>query len=85
MELPVFATETFEADVLEVYTVSLLVSPLEGEDERACCDKIAVSGADLPDGVKVGDRVRVTYSGEIAESYPAQLNTATLIEIVVSE
>lgn len=73
---------TFKATVLEVYESSLLVEPLDGEAERNCCDKISVSGTTLPDGVAVGDTVSITYGGEIAESYPAQIFDASSIVLV---
>ncbi len=52
----------------------VLVEPLEGEVERRSCDRIDVSLAALDAPfLRYGDAVRITYNGEIAESYPAQL------------
>lgn len=71
--------ETFNAVVLENNKTSLLVEPLEGEDELRSSDKITVSvvkdGAvfeDLSD-FKAGSTVKITYDGTIMESYPAQI------------
>lgn len=73
-------TETsFRAQVLEVYEDSLLVSPLDGEDILRSSDKIAFSTKDLSDlGAEVGDTVIVVYTGDIMESYPAQINAIGL-------
>ena len=60
----------------------VLVEPLEGEAERRSCDRIDVSltALDAP-FLCYGDAVRITYNGEIAESYPAQAK-AEAIEVL---
>lgn len=65
----------FDASVLEVRENQLLVEPLEGESERRSADKIWV-GAENTGLMKPGDKVRIVYDGEIAESYPAQIRKA---------
>ena len=66
--------ESFRAKVLEVYTNSVLVEPLEGEAVRSSADQITFGTKELEAlSVKQGDIVKVFYEGEIMESYPAQL------------
>jgi hypothetical protein len=71
--------ETFNAVVLENNKTSLMVEPLEGEDELRSSDKISVSvvkdGAVFEDlsSFKAGSTVKITYDGTIMESYPAQI------------
>lgn len=65
---------TFDAKVLEVLEKSVLVEPLEGERERSSCDKISFATGNLKDiGVKAGSYIKITYGGEIMESYPGQI------------
>ena len=70
---------TFDATVLEINDKSILVQPVEGSDELKSSDKISLSlyESDLGDlsEMKVGDKVRITYDGNIAETYPAQIFT----------
>lgn len=69
----------FAGTVTEVHDNSILVSVNEGEDARRSSDLISVSlNVKLKDSMThftFGDRVIVYYNGEIAESYPAQVNT----------
>jgi hypothetical protein len=67
----------FNAAVLQVQDHSVLVEPFPGEEERRSSDQIWFR---LPENeqnsnlsVKEGALIRVVYSGEIMESYPAQL------------
>ena len=73
----------FAGTVTELYDNAILVSVNEGEDERRSSDMINVSlNVKLKDSMTnftVGDRVIVYYNGEIAESYPAQVNTVYAI------
>jgi len=72
------------ATVLENNQSSLLVEPAEGSVELSSADRIVahVGDAIINDqqgnkvyitAVAVGDQVMIIYSGEIAESYPAQI------------
>jgi len=64
----------FVATVLELDSTTALVQPVEGEDERLTCDRIAVGLKDLGDiGAQVGSDVEIYYTGGIMESYPAQI------------
>jgi hypothetical protein len=71
--------KTFNAVVLENKKTTLLIEPLEGEDELRSSDKISVSvvkdGAVFEDlsAFKAGSTVKITYDGTIMESYPAQI------------
>ena len=71
---------SFKATVLENMGTSLLVEPLQGEDELKSSDKITVRVyeknnklMDVSEFIK-GSRVIITYDGVILESYPAQIN-----------
>ena len=76
----------FYATVIEVYDRSIMVTPVEGAVEGNSSDLISVSltlkSGELVSGVKIGDTVRIIYSGEIMESYPAQIAAVYSIEIV---
>jgi beta-lactamase regulating signal transducer with metallopeptidase domain len=73
----------FAGTVTEVYDNTILVSVNEGEDARKSSNLISVSlNVKLKDSMTdfaVGDKVIVYYNGEIAESYPAQVNTVYAI------
>lgn len=68
------AERKFVADVLEMNGDSVLVQPVPGEDERNSSDKISFSIRGFENiGAKVGSIVEITYTGNILESYPAQI------------
>ncbi len=69
----------FFATVLELHDKSVLVEPFEGEWERTnCSDKIYLTLQDSNDiALAPGHKIQVTYTGGIAESYPAQIQDAT--------
>lgn len=73
----------FAGTVAEVYDNTILVIVDEGEEVRRSSDLMSVSlNVKLKDSMthfNVGDRVIVYYNGEIAESYPAQINTVYAI------
>lgn len=65
---------SFYATVQKINGSSVLVEPLAGEDELRSSDQITFGTKDLEDiGVQAGDIVKITYNGEIMESYPAQI------------
>lgn len=83
----------FIGTVLEINETSLLVEPQAGSNELKFADKISVSIKETPlvdaqskeitaDQISIGDRVEITYSGEIAESYPAQINKCYKIKLI---
>lgn len=74
----------FRAKVLEVYEGSVLVEPLEGEQELLCSDRIYVSFSAwtrTPE-LRAGDILRIRYDGMIRESYPAQIIGTYTIEVL---
>lgn len=77
----------FHAIVLDVYDRSIMVSPVDGAAEGNSSDLISVSltlkSGEVVGGIEKGDKVRIVYSGEIMESYPAQI--AGVYEIAVVE
>lgn len=73
----------FEARVIQVNENSLLIEPSEGEEEFRSSDQISVSADDAGKlDLKEGDVIRVTYNGEIMETYPARLGEVYSIEAV---
>ena len=75
---------TFEAKVLEVKNGYFLVEPVEGSWELNSADQIEVPVEHLDAGLEpqVGDIIKITYSGEIQESYPARISEVFGVEIV---
>lgn len=75
---------TFEAEILETGT-SLLVAPAQESNEYKSSDKMMVHLTEVEgiavDELKIGDMIRITYNGMIAESYPAQIS-ATAIQVI---
>ena len=80
----------FEATVLEVKEHTLLVEPLEGEEERKSSDRISVETDSISEAdsltalgkLREGDVIEIGYDGMIKESYPAQLDGVFAIEII---
>lgn len=69
------ARHSFLATVLEINGSTVLTEPVEGQPERASCDRISFGIEDLEKlEVTVGSVVKVTYQGGIMESYPAQIH-----------
>lgn len=76
----------FNAKVLEVHETYVLVEPFEGEEELQSADQFSVSTEvkstnEVPQ-MEEGTTIRVVYNGDIAESYPAQINTVIAIYLV---
>lgn len=76
----------FNAEVLEVTEKSILVKPDDDSKESKSANKIYVSLdviSEIPvPTINTGDRVRVIYNGEIAETYPAQINNVFVIYLL---
>ena len=68
----------FTAVVIEIDDSSILVEPLEGEHLRGQI-VVVTRNLELPE-LAVGDEVRITYDGWIAESDPASISGASAIE-----
>ena len=82
----------FTATVIENNVTSLLVEPAPGAAELKSADRIIVSlqDAKLLDSqgskikaseFEVDHLVEITYTGSVAESYPAQINGTTEVRI----
>ena len=72
----------FAAAVIEVFDNSILVRVNEGEEVLLSSDLVSVSLDVEMTGVTdyaIGDDVVVFYDGNIAESYPAQINKVYMI------
>lgn len=76
--------QTFEAEILEINSNSILVKPNQNTNEAKSSDKITVPTwtIEIKQKLKVGDIVKITYDGVILESYPAQINGVYKIEKV---
>jgi len=74
----------FQATILEISNQTLLVEPVEGSQELKSSDQIRLPMKNMsPSPVpKVGDVIEITYNGEIAESYPAEINEVYNVEVV---
>lgn len=73
----------FEATVLEINDTCYLVEPVEGSQELNSADRIEVpipnpDSALLPE---VGDIIKITYNGDIMETYPARLGEVYNIRV----
>ncbi len=73
----------FNAEVLEVSEGIILVrpDPDSKEIDRIYVSLDVTSTVPVP-AIKVGDRVQIIYNGEIAETYPAQINNAFAIYLL---
>ena len=82
------AAETYimTGTVLEISNGTMIVEPLEGEDEFSSSDKFVVSMEHMSASQEpeVGDIIEVTYNGDIEETYPARLGGVTYISVVDS-
>lgn len=76
----------FKGVVTEVYENSMMVSVNADEDESKSSDLMIVSlDVKIKDSMtdfEVGNKVKVYYDGNIAESYPAQINTVYAVLLV---
>ena len=66
---------SFNAEILEINNNTVIVEPLPNETNAGSSNKISFDISKLPVmEIKVGDYIKVTYSGEIMTTYPAQIN-----------
>jgi len=72
---------SFYGKILEVSSSYIIVEPNEKEEERKSSDKFHIELKNNNTTYKIGTNVKITYIGDINESYPAQIGT-TKIEIV---
>ena len=66
-------TVTFSGTILELNGNNAIVEPFEGEPIRSSADKIVVDLSSNNENFAVGDEIIVEYTGEVMESYPAQI------------
>lgn len=67
--------KVFIATVVEINGSSATVEPVEGENELYSGDRISFSIENLENiGAEVGSVVEVSYTGDIMETYPAQVS-----------
>lgn len=72
----------FFGKVIESNEKSIIVEPNENEDIRKSSDKVSIGLGENNDAIYVvGTNVKITYDGNIMESYPAQV-IAKKIELV---
>ncbi len=75
----------FYGKVIESKQNYIIVEPNEGEEIRKSADKISINLGENNDTIyQVGTNVKITYTGYIMESYPAQVN-AIKIELKSAE
>lgn len=69
------AIKAFDAKIITISGNSVIVEPFSDEEELNSSDRIMFPKSAIENlGVREGDFVKVSYTGEIKESYPAQLS-----------
>lgn len=71
---------TFHATITECEQNSMIVRPEENEEEYRFSDKFRIDFVEDFSACSVNDKVKISYVGNINESYPTQIDT-TKIEI----
>lgn len=75
----------FYGKVIESKQNYIIVEPNEGEEIRKSADKISIGLGEYNDALyQVGTNVKITYTGYVMESYPAQVD-AIKIELKSAE
>ena len=73
--------KTFKATILECREDSMIVEPDKDESEYKSSDQFSLSFPEGYNSCQVDGKVKITYSGLIAESYPAQINAIKIEDI----
>ena len=78
------AHQVFQAEILEIHGSHYLVKPVEGSWELNSADRIEVPirNAHPSPEPEIGDVIEIEYSGEILETYPAQIADVYGIKII---
>ena len=78
------AHQVFWAEILEIHDGNYLVKPVEGSWELNSADRIVVpiSNAHPSPEPEIGNVIEIEYSGEILESYPAQIADVYGIKLI---
>lgn len=73
----------FTGVIEEIYEETSAVVTVESGDILNSADKVTIDLTKGSDDMvfEVGDKVEVTYDGEVRESYPAQINTLLVEKI----
>lgn len=76
--------QVFRAEILEIHDSHYLVKPVEGSWELNSADRIVVpiSNAHPSPEPEIGNVIEIEYSGEILESYPAQIADVYGIKLI---
>lgn len=75
----------FYGKVIESKQNYIIVEPNEGEEIRKSADKISIGLGEYNDAIyEIGTNVKITYTGYVMESYPAQVD-AIKIELKSAE
>lgn len=78
------AHQVFQAEILEIHGGHYLVKPVEGSWELNSADRIEVPIRNVHPSPEpeIGDVIEIEYSGEILETYPAQITDVYGIKII---
>lgn len=76
---------SFVGTIREIHGAGAVVEVDEGFQIRSSGDQVSVSLEGDAARARVGDRVKVTYSGTVMETYPLQLGNQTSIELIEKE
>ena len=75
--VPTEATYEFVAEIIETHENFIIVKPDANSREIKSSDKISVNITRPTNGTNdfyvIGNKVKITYNGEIMETYPAQI------------
>lgn len=75
-------SQTFEGTIKEINGISAVVEVDEGFPIRSSGDQVNITLDEAAASAQVGDRVRVTYSGAVMESYPLQLGNQKSVQVI---
>lgn len=76
------SSQSFEGTIRKIHGTSAVVEVDEGFPIRSSGDRVSVSLEEEAAKAQVGDRVRITYSGSVMESYPLQLGNQKSIQLL---
>lgn len=72
---------SFLGKITEVASSYIIVEPDENEEERTSSDRFHINMIDPGFSLSVGDSVKITYTGDIKESFPAQIGKTNVEKI----
>lgn len=78
-DMPYQNLPSFYATISGIYNNSLLVSVVNGEEDKSS-DKYSFR-IDNKEGYNLGDLVKVTYTGTVLDSYPAQIQVLNVEKV----